>query len=173
MDVSNEQTLNPVTLVSTNGGASRRQGVELEWRVPVTPQFTTSGSWTFNDARYRRLVAAGSDGDGPPEILDGRRVFNTASYVGASALEFAPRDARLRLRASGNWIGAYSPFDEPGVLVGGYGLMHLSASVPLDRVEVEAGVRNALDRAYPELIAGHIVSPGQPRTLVVSIRARL
>ncbi|MBC7673164.1 MAG: TonB-dependent receptor [Polaromonas sp.] len=173
MDVSNEQTLNPVTLVSTNGGASRRQGVELEWRVPVTPQFTTSGSWTFNDARYRRLVAAGSEGDGRPEILDGRRVFNTASYVGASALEFAPRDARLRLRVSGNWIGAYSPFDEPGVLVGGYGLMHLSASVPLDGVEVEAGVRNALDRAYPELIAGHTVSPGSARTLVVSVRARL
>ena len=173
MDVSNEQTLNPVTLVSTNGGASRRQGVEMDWRVPVMPGLTATGSWTFNDARYRKLIAAESEGNGPPGTLDGRRVFNTASYVGSSALEYAPRDARLRLRASGNWIGAYSPFDEPGVLVGGYGLLHLSASVPLDHVEVEAGVRNALDRAYPELIAGHIVSPGQPRTLVLSVRARL
>ncbi|HEX4575098.1 MAG TPA: TonB-dependent receptor, partial [Gemmatimonadales bacterium] len=30
MDVSNEQTINPATLVVTSGGASRRQGVEIE-----------------------------------------------------------------------------------------------------------------------------------------------
>lgn len=172
MDVSNEQTLNPLTLISTNGGASRRQGVEVDWRVLVTPQVTTTGCWTFNDARYRTLVAAGSEGRGSPETLDGRRVYNTARYVGATAVEYAS-PAGVRVRLSGNWVGAYSPFDEPGVLVGSYGLMHVSASVPLDRVEVEAGVRNALDRAYPELIAGHIVSPGQPRSLVVSLRVRL
>ncbi|HEV7992145.1 MAG TPA: TonB-dependent receptor [Gemmatimonadaceae bacterium] len=173
MDVSNEQTLNPVTLVATNGGASRRQGVELDWRVPVASALAVSGTWTFNDAKYRTLVAAPEEGDGDPENLGGQRVFNTSKYVGIAALDVAPSSTALRVRVSGNWIGDYSPFDEPGVVIGGYGLLHFSALVPMGRVELDAGVRNLLDRTYPELIAGHIVSPGQPRTVYVSARARM
>jgi outer membrane receptor protein involved in Fe transport len=174
MDVSNEQTLNPVTLVATNGGSSRRQGVELDWLVPLAPSVAVSGDWTFNDARYRSLVAVPSDGGGVPVVLDGQRVYNTAKYVGTASLDFVPNPAASwRLRLGGNWVGAYSPFDEPGVVLGGYGLMHLSGSVVVRQLELDAGVRNVLDRAYPELVAGHIVSPGQPRTVYVSARARM
>jgi outer membrane receptor protein involved in Fe transport len=177
MDVSNEQTLNPVTLIATNGGSSRRQGVELGWHLPLAPMLVTSGDWTFNDARYRSLAAAPSDGGGPPVVLDGMRVYNTAKYVGAAALDYAPGlaagAASWRLRLSGNWVGPYSPFDEPGVIVGGYGLAHVSGAVPVGQIELDAGVRNVFDRAYPELVAGHIVSPGQPRTVYVSVRARM
>ncbi|MGH7620520.1 MAG: TonB-dependent receptor, partial [Gemmatimonadaceae bacterium] len=42
MNVSNEQTFDPVTLESTNGGSSRRQGLELEWSVPVAAVATLS-----------------------------------------------------------------------------------------------------------------------------------
>ncbi len=79
----------------------------------------------------------------------------------------------MRFRVSGNWTGPYSPFDEPGVVVGGYGLLHASASAPVDRFDIEVGLRDVLDRAYPELIAGHIVSPGQPRTVYLSVRAHI
>lgn len=173
MDVSNEQTLNPVTLVSTSGGASRRQGVELDWRVPIASILTTSGSWTFNDARYRSLTAVSSEGAGGPVVLDGLRVYNSSKYIGSAALDLVPGPRSMRFRVSGNWTGPYSPFDEPGVVVGGYGLLHTSASAPVDRFEIEAGLRNVLDRAYPELIAGHIVSPGQPRTVYLSVRAHV
>jgi outer membrane receptor protein involved in Fe transport len=174
MDVSNEQTLNPVTLVATSGGSSRRQGVELDWLVPLASSVAVSGDWTFNDARYRSLVAVPSDGGGAPVVLDGERVYNTAKYVGAASLDFAPNPAApWRLRLGGNWVGPYSPFDEPGVVLGGYGLMHLSGTVLVGQIELDAGVRNVLDRAYPELVAGHIVSPGQPRTVYVSARARM
>ena len=169
MDVSNEQTFNPVTLETTNGGASRRQGVELEWRIPVVSRAVLTGDWTFLDARYRRLSAVPEDGNGPPAVLDGLRVYNTSKYVGSAGLEIAARRT-LRLRISGNWTGPYSPFDEPGVVTGGYGLMHLSAAWTIARSEIDVGVRNVLDRAYPELIAGDIVSPGQPRSLFVTTR---
>ncbi|MEP6729731.1 MAG: TonB-dependent receptor [bacterium] len=171
MDVSNEQTLNPVTLVVTNGGSSKRQGLELDIRVPVTGNVVVSGDWTFNDARYQSLTTVTEDGDAL--VLNGQRVFNTSKYVGVAALEFAPTGSPARVRVSGNWVGPYSPFDEPGVIVGGYGLVHIGATIPIDRLEIDAGMRNVLDRAYPELIAGHIVSPGQPRTLYVSLRARM
>jgi outer membrane receptor protein involved in Fe transport len=171
MDVSSEQTVNPLMLVATNGGSSRRQGLEVNIRVPVTDNPIASGNWTFNDARYTSVATAADDGSAVP--LNGLQVFNTSKYVGVAALEIAPRGSAARVRVSGNWVGPYGPFDEPGVVTGGYGLMHRGASAPVARLEIDAGVRNLLDRAYPELIAGHIVSPGQLRTLYVSVRARM
>ena len=170
MDVSNEQTLNPLTGAASNGGSSRRTGLEFDLTAPLSPATTLTADWTFLDAKYRSLTVAASDVSGPATVLDGRRVYNTAVYVGSAALDFAPPKNWWRLRIAGNWIGAYSPFDEPGVLLGGYGLLHLSASVRYQKSDIAFGVRNALDRAYPELVAGHIVSPGQPRSAFVSTR---
>jgi outer membrane receptor protein involved in Fe transport len=170
MDVSNEQTFNPATLASSNGGASRRQGLELEWRIAGGRFATLSGDWTFNDARYRSLVAVPEDG-GAAVVLDGLRVYNTSKYVGSSALDLAPNAGPWRIRLSGNWVGPYSPFDQPGVVLGGYGLAHASATWNLRDIEIDGGVRNLFARAYPELVAGAVVSPGQPRTIYVSVRA--
>jgi iron complex outermembrane receptor protein len=173
MNVSNEQTFNPVTLASSNGGASRRQGVELDWRVPIVNRLVTvTGNWTFNDARYTSLTSGSSQGGAPPVVLDGLRVYNTSKYIGVAGVDLAPANVPWRIRASGNWVGPYSPFDEPGVVLGGYGLAHLSASWAFRSVEADVGVRNLFDRAYPELVAGGVVSPGQPRTLFVSVRVQ-
>lgn len=173
MDVSNEQTFNPVTLASSNGGASRRQGVELDWRVPILPNVAAlTANWTFNDARYTSLTSGPSEGGDPPVMLDGLRVYNTSKYIGVAGIDLAPSSAPWRIRATGSWVGPYSPFDEPGVVLGGYGLAHASLGWKFHSFEVNIGVRNAFDRAYPELVAGQVVSPGQPRTLYVSMRAQ-
>jgi outer membrane receptor for ferric coprogen and ferric-rhodotorulic acid len=55
-------------------------------------------------------------------------------------------------------------------VVGGYGLLHLSGRAHLGQVELDVGIRNVFDRAYPELIAGHIVAPGEPRALFATTR---
>jgi outer membrane receptor for Fe3+-dicitrate len=173
MDVSDEQTFNPVTLESTSGGASRRQGVELDWRTSAIREMATlSGDWTFNDARYRSLVAGPGEGGGPPVALNGLRVYNTSKYLGTAALDLTMPASPWRIRISGNWVGGYSPFDQPGVVLGGYGLAHLSLSWTQGALDADVGVRNVFDRAYPELVAGDVVSPGQPRTVFVSLRAR-
>ena len=169
MDVSNEQTFNPVTLQSSNGGASRRQGLELGWRVAGGRFATLSGDWTLNDARYRGFATVNDAG--APVVLDGLRVYNTSKYVGSGALDLSPSASPWRIRVSGNWVGPYSPFDEPGVVLGGYGLAHVSAAWNFRDLEADVGVRNLFDRAYPELVAGEVVSPGQPRTVYVSVRA--
>jgi outer membrane receptor protein involved in Fe transport len=170
MDVSNEQTFNPLNGNVSNGGSSRRRGLELEFRAPVPASGAITADWTFLDARYRSLTV---DGDAGPVILNGLRVYNTASYVGAAAYTLASTESKWRLRIAGNWVGTYSPFEEPGVLLGGYGLMHLSGIANLGRMEIDVGVRNVLDRAYPELVAGHIVAPGQPRALFFTARSKL
>jgi iron complex outermembrane receptor protein len=168
MDVSNEQTFNPLNGDVSNGGSSRRRGLELELRAPVATTGAFTADWTFLDARYRSLTVEDEAG---LLTLDGLRVYNTATYVGAAAYTLAPINAKWRFRIGGNWVGRYAPFDEPGVLLGGYGLMHLSGTARLGAVELDLGVRNVLDRAYPELVAGHVVSPGQPRALFVTIRS--
>lgn len=170
MDVSNEQTFNPLNGQSSNGGASRRQGIELDLRMPIQNMFAISGNWTFVDARYRSLTAVPEEGDGDPVKLDGLRVYNTAKYVGSGALDYVPPAQAWRLRLSGNWVGRYSPFDEPGETVGGYGLIHASGVVHFGKAEADVGVRNVFNRAYPELIAAHIVSPGQPRSVYATLR---
>jgi outer membrane receptor protein involved in Fe transport len=134
--------------------------------------------WTLNDARYTRQLAEPDDPASLPVNLAGLRVYNTARYIGCATLDLRKDDGisagTWNLRLAGNWVGPYSPFDEPGVVLGGYGLMHTSGRLRLSRaVVLDAGVRNVLDRAYPEVVAGHIVSPGEPRSVYASLRYRL
>lgn len=159
MDVSNEQSFDPITNSTTSGGQSRRQGIEAEVRAKLTPALTLSVDWTINDAKYRRLIT--EDGD----TLSGTRVFNTARHVGIAALDLAPPTAHWRVRASTNVVGPYTPFDEPGVEVSSYALVHLSAGTQVGRVNLEAGVRNIFDTDHAELRAGGFVVPGQPRSI--------
>lgn len=169
MNVSNEQTTNPLTGEANNGGSSLRQGLELEWGLPVAPTLEVTGDWTFNDARYTHLTIE-SEEDGSLETVDGMRVYNTAKYVGSGAAQYTPQGAPWSLRVSGNWVGPYSPFDEPGTVLGAYGLMHADFSITVAGSRVFLGARNLLDRPYPELVAGGLVSPGQPRSLFVQVR---
>ncbi|MBA2683954.1 MAG: TonB-dependent receptor [Gemmatimonadaceae bacterium] len=162
MDVSNEQTFNPLTSGSSSGGASRRQGVELALRAPMSKSLTFTGDWTFNDARYKRLIATAEGDETQVDTLSGERVYNTAKYIGSAALQWARPGSLWSVRLSTNAVGPYSPFDEPGVVLPAYALLHASATRKIGKAELEIGVRNILDKAYPELVAGGLVAPGQP-----------
>jgi iron complex outermembrane receptor protein len=164
MDVSNEQTFNPVTATSTSGGASRRQGVEIELQGRFGDALALRTDWTFNDARYRQLVATDSTNRA------GQRVFNTAKYVGTIGLELALPRERWQVGISSTLVGPYSPFDEPGVVRPAYGLLHVRGSATLGAALIEVGVQNVLDQAYRELEAGGFVSPGRPRSVYGTVR---
>jgi outer membrane receptor protein involved in Fe transport len=167
MDVSNEQSFNPITLTSTSGGASRRQGVELGLRARLTRQVGLHGEWTLNDAKYVTNITP--DGD----TLSGTTVANTAKYLGTLGLEYAAPSGRWGLGLAGNVVGPYTPFDAPGVELPAYGLLHFNGTVRFGAATVEVGIRNLLNHAYPELRAGDFLSPGQPRTLFTTVRYRL
>ncbi|HVT40480.1 MAG TPA: TonB-dependent receptor [Gemmatimonadaceae bacterium] len=170
MNVSNEQTFNPVTRGSANGGTSRRKGIEVDRSAPVLHALMFDGSWTFNDAVYTSRTIAGNDPPASPVSLAGLPVYNTARYVGTGGLEWSSAESAWHARVAGNWVGPYSPFDEPGVVLPAYGLLHVSGGLRTGKTSIDLGVRNALDRGYPELVAGHIISPGQPRALFGSVR---
>ncbi len=159
MDVSNEQSFNPITLTTTSGGRSRRDGIDFELEARATPAVRLRADWTVLDAEYRDLVT--EDG----EDLAGRRVFNTAKYVGSASVELAPPRAPWTVRVGTNVVGPYAPFDEPGVELPPYALLHLAGQVRVGRSVLRLGVRNLLDRMYPELRAGGLIAPGQPRSI--------
>jgi outer membrane receptor protein involved in Fe transport len=169
MNVSDEQTFNPITRGSSSGGASRRQGVEVDWSVPLGKSLATDGSWSFIDAIYATRVVTADDAGAPPIVLTGLRVYNTAKYVGSSSLAWS-RANGAQVFVAGNWVGPYSPFDEPGVVLGAYGLLHVSAKARVRGMDVEMGVRNALDRRYPEVVAGHLVAPGEGRAVFGGVK---
>jgi outer membrane receptor protein involved in Fe transport len=163
-DVSNEQTFDPITLESTSGGRSRRQGVDLELQARMSSSVHLTARATATDAKYRRLVT--EDGD----TLNGARIFNTAKYVAAAGVELAPELAIWRVGLSTNVVGPYTPFDEPDVELPAYALIHLTGGLRLGGALVEVGIRNLFDRNYPEVRAGGFVSPGQPRSVYGTVR---
>ena len=179
MDVSNEQTFNPLTSGSNSGGASRRTGVEITGRARLSPRLAFSTDWTFTDARFRHTLEQDPLDPAKIDTLSGLRVYNTAEYVGVAALDVAPAAGPWRVRVSGNVVGPYAPFEEPGVLLPAYGLVHVSGMYRVGSAELELGVRNVLDKAYRDLAAGQVsdqgqlislVAPGQPRSVYGSVR---
>ncbi len=58
-DVSNEQSFDPVLLTTTNGGRSRRQGVELTLGATLGSVARFSGRWTFTNAKYLDQLTPG------------------------------------------------------------------------------------------------------------------
>jgi len=163
MDVSNEQTFDPIMLISTSGGESRRQGVEAEAAIQCTNEIRLTTDWTFNDARYRTLITPNGD------TLSGARVYNTAKYVGIVALDIVVGPL-WEARLSSDLLGPYSPFDEPGVVLPSYALFSLTVGRTIGSAFLQVGIKNLADKAYPELRAGGFVNPGQPRSVYGTVK---
>ncbi len=163
MDVSNEQTFDPITARSVSGGASRRQGVDLDLRLDLGAGTSVDGHWTLNDAKYRRLVTEAGD------TLSGARVFNTAKYVGSVAVTVAPKLAGWEATLGTNVVGPYTPFDAVGETLPAYLLLHLSSRFRVGRSFLSLGIRNLGNHRYPELRAGDFTVPGQPRSVYGSV----
>ncbi len=164
MDVSNEQSFDPVRLVTSSGGRSRRQGIEFDLATPLGGPFTLRANWTINDAKYRDFQPDSATN------LGGFRVFNTARHVGSAAIELAPADAIWNTQLATNVVGAYTPFDEPGVELPSYALIHLSGGVRLGTTLLQIGIRNLLNHIYPEVRAAGFVVPAQPRSVYGTVR---
>ncbi len=163
-DVSNEQSFDPIHLVTTSAGRSRRQGVQLSLLAKLGDAARMTGSWTFTDATYLDAVTVNG------VSLSGTRVANTAKYVGSAGLEVGPATAPWMVRLSTNVVGPYTPFAEPGVELPAYALLHLSGQYLINSpTTLRLGVRNLLNHTYPELRAGGFVSPGQGRSVYVGV----
>jgi outer membrane receptor protein involved in Fe transport len=163
VEVTNEQTFNPATLTSTANGRSRRRGVEVDGRVGITPSIALFTHATFNDAHYLRLVSDNGD------TLSGVPVFGVARATVESGVDVQYRGALGSIWAA--YTGAFTPIGEPDARTSPFTLLNARGTVPVTTdLSLALGVRNILDRRYPEVRASGFVSPGEPRTVLLAVR---
>jgi outer membrane cobalamin receptor len=163
IDVRNAQTFNPVTLASSAQGRSRRRGAELDARLGVLPDVALFTHATVNEAKY---VAFISD-DGAD--LSGKPVFGVSRSTIEGGIDFDRRGVIGSVWTA--YTGPFTPVGEPDALASAHTLLHARALVPLHAGwSLGLGVQNILDTQYAELRASGFVSPGQPRTLLVTLR---
>jgi len=167
MDVSNEQTFDPVLNKTIGGGESRRNGLDLSATVRIIRGLSATADATILHAFYTHFLDP-NDNDNNYTFFP---IFNTSKYVGALALDMNIPGQIWEGRVGTTFNGPYTPFEEPGVLRPGYALFNVEGGVQVYRnTHVLVGVRNLLDTRYRELESGGQVTPGQSQTVYATVR---
>ncbi|HKQ28793.1 MAG TPA: TonB-dependent receptor [Burkholderiales bacterium] len=153
-DVSNEIHLDPFTtgVGNTNLPPSRRQGIELDWKLQVAPTLRLSGGYAYTDAKFREGVLAGSP-----------FAIGTNLPVGGKTVPLVPRhkvnlalawDVAARTRFSSAVTAVSEQVldnDEPNTLghrIPGYSVVDLKLAQKFGWGSVAAAVNNLFDKGY-------------------------
>jgi iron complex outermembrane recepter protein len=170
MDVSNEQSFDPVFNEVVGGGQSRRNGLDVTANVKIIPGLTFTTDFTKLKAFYTHFL----DPDDNNIDFSGQPVFNTSAYFGTAFVNVALPAQIWEAHVGVNFQGPYSPWDEYGVLRPAFALLNLSGAVRVTpRAKLSVGVRNLLDTYYRELEAGYQVTPGQTRSVYVMLQYKV
>ena len=177
MDVSNEQSFDPVLNETIGSGQSRRNGVDVSAHVTIFPGVTATTNFTILHAYYTQFVDDNLV-DANPASQDsanfrGEPVFNTSKYIGATLVDVELPGRSWFGQVGVNVQGPYTPFEERGVLRPAYALFSISGGVHVfGLTDVWVGVRNLANTRYREVESGGQVTPGQARTVYASLRYR-
>jgi outer membrane receptor protein involved in Fe transport len=111
MDVSNEESFDPALNTVIGGGQSRRNGLDVAVNGRLAPGVTADASFTVLNGFYTHFI-------NPDDGVDYSHtpIFNTSRYVGAVRLDFDIPKQIWVAQLGANFQGAYTPFEEPGVL---------------------------------------------------------
>ncbi|WP_256930752.1 TonB-dependent receptor [Pseudomonas sp. ABC1] len=171
-----------------NVGKARLRGVELDsqWRLHSRLDMRLGVAWS--DARYRSFDNAPCGPGTAPSLCDysGKRLYNAPEWNATAGLDyrhplglglegFAGLDQSLRSGYYGTLEGGKGSW-QPG-----YGLTNLRMGLRASDHgwEVEFWVRNLFDRDYVTAVyatlglGDYAVTPGDPRTLGMTMRVRL
>jgi hypothetical protein len=188
LDVSHERIQDPVTREVLASGRSKRQGLNADVTVRVTPAISFVADGTVNDAVIKggeertgtvvvphQAAAILRPAIGPSlhvEPLEpGDRVPNVARWLGRAGVE-AALTSRLGGRAMLRLSGPYTPIGEPDTETRAYAVADLGASLALGSLGpvLDLELQNVLDAKYPEIRASGFLNPGAPRTLRAALR---
>jgi outer membrane receptor protein involved in Fe transport len=163
INVSNQQTVDPVTLQPSSGGTTRQQGVELDGRVGLLRWLSLFAHATVNDAHYVHLVTEdGTD-------LSGQPVFQVARSTVQTGFDLQQGAFAGSIWAA--YTGPWTPVNQVGVLTSAYTLLNVRGVFPIaGEWSGAVGVQNILDQKYVEVQASGFISPGTPRQLLLTVR---
>jgi outer membrane receptor protein involved in Fe transport len=166
MDVTNEQSFDPVLNRTIGGGESRRNGLDLSATARILRGLTATTDFTILHAFYTHYI---DPDDGINYTF--YPIFNTSKYVGQVALDLNIPNQIWEGRVGTTFNGPYTPWEEQGVLRPGYALFNIEGGVRVYHdTHVLVGIRNLLDTRYRELESGGQVTPGQSQTIYATVR---
>lgn len=169
MDVSNEESYDPALNAVIGGGQSRRNGLDVSLTGRLSPGVTAEASVTLLDGFYTHFV-------NPDDGVDYSHtpIFNTSKYVGAAHVDFERPSQWWVAQLGATVQGAYTPFEEPGVVRPGFVLLSAAGGWKLSHsAQLLLGVRNLLDVRYRELESGGTAAPGEGRAFYANMRYRM
>jgi hypothetical protein len=189
LDVSHERIQDPVTREVLATGRSKRQGINADITVPLTPTVKLVADGTVNDARVKgdgrstespvvvpAQLSTGTTAGLRPELHieplePGDRVPNVARWLGRVGVE-ALLTSRLAGRAMVRFSGPYTPIGEPEVETRSYAVVDLGTTLPVSPLGavLDLELQNVLDAKYPEIRSSGFLNPGAPRTLRAALR---
>ncbi len=185
-EVSNERILDPVSLLESDAGQSRRRGISAELGIRITRHLRFSAEGTLNDPRITGVTPSDSGTiispisaavfDVPrPSFHDvplspGAQIPGVARYVGRVGVELITSD-RFASRVQVRFSGPFTPIGEPSVRTRPYAIADLGASIQLGGFgTIDLDLQNVLNAKYPEIRASGYINPGAPRTLRAALR---
>ena len=149
---------------NTNLPPSRRQGVELEGKWQVMPQFGLNATYTYTDARFLSGVLPGSGFTQTNVDIGGKRVPLVSKQkvnLGASW----SLSEQTRLNAALNYAGSqFMDNDEAnslGIKIPAYTLADLKMVHQTGGFQLTAAVNNLFDRAYFNYAVSSQFTPGK------------
>jgi len=156
-------TVDPVTLVPNNGGTTRQEGAELEGSARLNGSLTLFAHAIVNHARFVHLITDTGD------TLSGKPIPQVANATVEGGLDFQRGLFLGSIWAA--YTGPWTPVGMQGTLTAAYTLVNARATIPLPGVwSAVVGIQNILDTKYMEVAASGYVSPGQPRSVMLTIR---
>jgi outer membrane receptor protein involved in Fe transport len=137
--------------------------VEVDARLGVLPAAAVFTHATITDARFVSLISEeGKD-------LAGLPVFGVSRSNVEGGIDFGRRAVSGSLWAA--YTGPFTPVGEPDMRTSAFTLVHVRAIAAVSGPwSVSFGVQNIFDKRYAEVRASGFVSPGQPRTLLMTLR---
>src|SRR5690606_29266140 len=118
-----------------SSGKSTSKGVEAGVDVPLSPRWSLTGNWTYNEAENTR----------------NEQRLRRPKDLGKLGFTCSSADGRVRL--IGNYRLSWDSIDIGGVALDDYQVLDLAVSYsPNDKLEVYGRIENSLDEDYQEVL---------------------
>ncbi|WP_420243261.1 TonB-dependent siderophore receptor [Roseiterribacter gracilis] len=161
---------------TVNAGAQRSEGFELETRWRPDTAWTVALTYALTRARW--IDDRFFDSDlGQNFDFSGKRVAGVPRHAGSVSVERRFDAINVSLRGWVEAQGDYAVDNPNSVTAGGFWIANATAIWrPVERLDLQATVRNLFDRSYAQLVGGNLgptaAFPQLPRAFLVQARWR-
>ena len=159
-DTKDEVITDPITLVETNAGETRRQGIEASAEWYIIPDLLLYANGAYQDAEYRDYNTSSGD-------FTGNDISRVPEWIVKAGLEYFPAlglGGSLAAKYTGErWNDSTNTIREDDFWV-----FDASVRYAMQKVAFTLYLNNLLDEKYAELRGADTYSPADPFNVTLS-----